>query len=146
MQQVLQLVIVAFATFLASSGGFWMYLKTRVQDKDKAEAATTRLLIGLARDRILSLGFVYLARGWVSHDEYQNLSRYLVEPYAELTSDVTVHRLMEAIETLQFRPGPAYTNEEKTEAAAATVKMADRRLTSEVDRQFPGSDQDRGGK
>lgn len=81
----------------------------------------------MARDRILSLGFKYVDRGWLTHDEYQNLKKYLYEPYAELGGNGTVERLMAAIESLPFRPGPSYmvTNEDKQQAAAATIKVTE---------------------
>lgn len=127
MNEVLQLLVVAVASFLASSGGFWVYLKTRVQERDKEDNATTKLLMGMARDRILSLGFMYLDRGWVTHDEYQNLKKYLVEPYCELGGNGTVGRLMTAVDLLPFRPGPSYdfSEDEKKEATAATIKVAE---------------------
>lgn len=130
MERAIELLVVALATFIASSGGFWMYLRARSEQRYKEANATTRLLMGIARDRILSLGFTYVNRGWLTHDEYQNLKKYLVEPYIDLGGNGTVRRLVRAIENLPLRPGPSYsfTDQDKRTAAAATIKMAEQVL------------------
>jgi hypothetical protein len=130
MGRIVEPVVVAIATFLASSGGFWVYLRSRIEAKDKEESATNRLLMGLARDRILSLGFKYIDRGWITYDEYQNLKKYLIEPYYEMGGNGTAQHLMEAVERLEFRPSTASVPpEEKPAAIAATIKMAEAAIT-----------------
>ncbi len=65
-----------FFTILASvlaSGGFWTLIQMRINKKD----AKTRLLVGLAHDRIIELGMQYIERGCIYQDEYENLNNYL---------------------------------------------------------------------
>lgn len=59
------------------SAGFWSYLDARRTKK----SASTRLLIGIAHDRITFLGMKYVERGYITRDEYENLNDYLYEPY-----------------------------------------------------------------
>ena len=53
------------------------------------------MLIGLAHDRILSLGMQYLERGdWITRDEYENLHDYLYVPYEKMGGNGSAHRVM----------------------------------------------------
>lgn len=92
-------LLVALASFLASSGGFWIFLKKRRESKD----ATTRLLMGLGQDKILFLGMRYIERGWISSEEYDDLKTYLFDPYIELGGNGTAERVMRMVESLPFR-------------------------------------------
>ena len=56
-----------------ASSGFWTYIQKRSEKKD----VKTRMLVGLAHDRILFLGMNYVERGYITRDEYENLYEYL---------------------------------------------------------------------
>ena len=55
---------------LIGSAGFWSYLDARRAKK----SASTRLLIGIAHDRITFLGMKYVEQGYITRDEYENLN------------------------------------------------------------------------
>lgn len=59
--QVLTSVLIA----LISSTGLWSFIANRRNKHD----AKTRLLIGLAHDRIIYLGTQYIERGYITPDE-----------------------------------------------------------------------------
>ena len=69
----------------------------------------TRMLIGLAHDRILYLGNKYIERGWVSAEEYENLYTYLYAPYEKMDGNGSAKRIMEKVQKL-----PSYPNEQHT--------------------------------
>ena len=69
----------------------------------------TRMLIGLAHDRILYLGNKYIERGWVSAEEYENLYTYLYDPYEKMGGNGSAKRIMEKVQKL-----PSYPNEQHT--------------------------------
>lgn len=77
-----QLVTTIVCSVLASSG-LWAYLTKRMDRKD----AKTDLLLGIAREKILSLGMSYIERGYITQDEYENLRTYLYEPYRRVMKD-----------------------------------------------------------
>ena len=87
-------IIQAFITILCSiiaSSGLWAYISKKADKKD----VRTQMLIGLAHDRILSLGMQYLERGdWVTRDEYENLHDYLYIPYEKMGGNGSAHRVM----------------------------------------------------
>lgn len=91
----IQMLVTAVISVLASSG-FWAYFQSRHEDK----SARTRLLVGLAHDRILQSGMYYVNRGYVTIDEYENLYEYLYKPYKELGGNGTAEKVMEELKAL----------------------------------------------
>ena len=92
--QVITSVLIA----LISSTGLWSYIASYRNKHD----AKTKLLVGLAHDRIVYLGMKYIERGHVTHDEYENLNDYLYEPYAAAGGHGSAKRVMEQVRKLPF--------------------------------------------
>lgn len=88
-------IITGIVTLLASSG-FWTFILKRSEAKD----AKTRLLIGLAHDRILFLGSSYIHRGYISKEEYDDLLHYLYEPYREAGGNGSAEKVMSEVDKL----------------------------------------------
>ena len=76
---IITAIITSICSVLASSG-FWAYMQKKSDSKD----LKTAMLIGLAHDRIMSLGGYYIERQYITTEEYENLRTYLYEPYAAL--------------------------------------------------------------
>lgn len=93
--QVLTSVLIA----LISSTGLWSYIANYRNKHD----AKTRLLIGLAHDRIIYLGTRYIDRGYITPDEYENLHDYLYAPYAENGGNGSAKRVMEQVKALPIK-------------------------------------------
>lgn len=94
-----------FFTILASvlaSGGFWALIQMHINKKD----AKTKLLVGLAHDRIVELGMQYIERGYIYQDEYENLNDYLFNPYEKAGGNGSVKRVMDVVRTLPMKPNP----------------------------------------
>ncbi len=98
----LQTVLTILGAVLASSG-FWAF----IQEKDKRKAAENKqnsvesqMLIGLAHDRIIYLGMVYIERGYITQDEYENLYEYLYKPYEKLGGNGSAKRIMTEVNKL----------------------------------------------
>lgn len=98
---ILQIVITAFCSVLASSG-FWAYMQKKSDDKD----LKSQMLIGLGHDRICHLGISYLQRkdingeAYITKDEYENLHDYLYTPYLKLGGNGSAERIMEEVKKL----------------------------------------------
>lgn len=90
-----QIVLTVICSVLASSG-FWAYF-TKKMDKNSAEK---EMLIGLAHDRIIYLGMVYIERGWITQDEFENLHDYLYVPYEKLGGNGSAKKIMEEVKRL----------------------------------------------
>ena len=84
---------------MLTSSGLWALVSKRA-DKNNAER---KMLVGLAHDRIIHLGMVYIERGYVTQDEYENLQVYLYEPYEEMGGNGSARRVMEEVRKLPIR-------------------------------------------
>ena len=102
MENWLQMTLTVVCAVIASSG-FWAYLQARREKKDDK----TRMLVGLAHDRILSLGMQYIERGYINRDEYENLYEYLYRPYEKMGGNGSAKRIMQIINTLPIQNGSA---------------------------------------
>ena len=91
----IELCVTVLGAFLASSG-FWAWMTNRNNKK----SASTKMILGLGHDRIISLCEKYIERGWISSDEYENLNSYLFEPYTKLGGNGTAKRLMAIVDNL----------------------------------------------
>ena len=105
MEDWLKLVLTVLASCLASSG-FWAFVQARREKKD----ARTQMLVGLAHDRIISLGEKYIEQGWISHSDYENLHDYLYKPYKKMGGNGSAERVMQEVDKLPIRKS-AYDKE-----------------------------------
>lgn len=94
MDNWLQIVLAVFA-----SSGLWAFLQALMNKK----SAKTRMLLGLGHDRIMHLCDKYIARGWISTDEYEDLFKYLYDPYIKMGGNGTAKRLMEDVGRLPIQ-------------------------------------------
>lgn len=92
------MVLTVICAVIASSG-FWTYLSKHSEKKD----VKAQVLIGLAHDRILFLGMKYVDRGYVTHDEYENLYEYLYKPYEKMGGNGSAKRVMQMVNNLPMR-------------------------------------------
>ena len=93
-----QMIVTVVCSVVASSG-FWALVQSRMNKHD----ANTRLLLGLAHDRICYLGLKCIERGYITQDEYENLNDYLYVPYRERGGNGSAQRVMEMVKKLPFR-------------------------------------------
>lgn len=96
--QWLDIIVTVFITTLASTG-FWSF----IQSKSKKKSNTDELILGLAHDRIVSLGNEYLKRGWISNYEYENFIKYLYNPYKEFGGNGLAEKIKNEVEKLPIR-------------------------------------------
>ena len=99
-----QQVLWTSVTTVLASGGFWAYMQRR----DSTRTQTDRLLRGLAYDKIVSLGMVYIQRGWITSDEYEEYRKYLYDPYRALGGNGVTERIMAEVSNLPLRSRAQY--------------------------------------
>lgn len=92
-------VILVVSAILASSG-LWAIM-SKILDKP---STNTQMLIGLGHDRIVHLAKVYIERGWVTVEEYENLHYYLFTPYVKIGGNGTAKGLMNKVDQLPIKP------------------------------------------
>lgn len=98
MESWMQVIFTVFSSVLASSG-LWAFIVKSAEKKD----VKTQMLIGLGHDRIMYLGMVYIDKGWVTQDEYENLYEYLYQPYERMGGNGAAKRIMNEVDKLPIR-------------------------------------------
>ena len=88
--------LISVVIAVMASSGFWAFIIKKSESKD----VRTQILLGLAHDRIMTLGETYLARGYITMDEYDDLNKYLYKPYKALGGNGTAERMMAEIDKL----------------------------------------------
>lgn len=89
-------IIIAIVTSVLGSSGLWAYLTARQEKK----SAKTKLILGLAYDRIVSLCSKYIERGSITQSEYEHLYKYLYKPYRDLNGDGSAERAFDEVKKL----------------------------------------------
>ena len=95
MKEVLLPIVLA----VMASNGLWALIGKR-RDKNDVER---NMLVGLAHDRIIHLGMVYVTRGYITQDEYENLNDYLYQPYEKMGGNGSAKRVMEEVRKLPIK-------------------------------------------
>ena len=120
MSSWIQMALTVVCAVIASSG-FWTYIQKRSEKKD----VKTRMLVGLAHDRILFLGMNYVDRGYITSDEYENLYEYLYQPYEKMGGNGSAKRIMQEVNKLPIHSQQA--EKRSNNYAQSDVKSADGR-------------------
>ena len=95
-----QMSVTIFCTMLTSSG-LWAF----VASKQKVSDASTRLMLGLAHDAIVSQGVRYINRGYITFDEYADFMKYLCEPYATFGGNGMAEKIIDQVKKLDVVSG-----------------------------------------
>ena len=104
-------LVTVFVTVLASNG-FWAILQKKF-DRNSTEK---KLLVGIAHDRIIYVGEGFIARGWITYDEYEDFMKYLYMPYAEYGGNGVAERIADEVKKL-----PLKTNDNRRERRVKKV-------------------------
>lgn len=89
-------IIVTLAVAVFGSTGFWSW----VQSRSKKKSAESRLLLGIAYSEIIRRSEHYIHQGYIAVDEYNELNRYLYEPYRDMGGNGTAQKLMDEVRKL----------------------------------------------
>ena len=94
----IELAVTIVCSVLASSG-FWAVVQHFISKNDSG----SKLLLGIAHDRIMWLGKQYISRGYITVEEYENLITYLYEPYIARGGNGSVKMIVEQVMRLEIR-------------------------------------------
>jgi hypothetical protein len=99
-----ELVVTLICAIFASTG-FWAFVTTLYNKHGNKVSNETKLLKGIAHDRICYLGEHYIKQGFLTRDDYENLYEYLYVPYHELGGNGSAERIMMDVQKLPLRKG-----------------------------------------
>jgi hypothetical protein len=91
-------IIISIIASVGASSGFWAWFTTRASKK----SATTKLLLGLAHERIIFLGMAHIKKKWITKHEYEDFVKYLYTPYSEFGGNGLAEKIMEEVGRLPF--------------------------------------------
>lgn len=91
----LEILLAVFTSVLASSG-LWAWVQRRSEKK----SAVTKMVMGLAHERIVTAGTKFIRRGNISHEEYDDFVTYLYQPYEDLGGNGLAQKIAKQVETL----------------------------------------------
>lgn len=97
---MVQIIMTIVCSCLASSG-LWALIQRYLDRND----ARTQMIIGLGHDRIVWLGLKYIERGYITQDEYENLFKWLYEPYEKMGGNGSAKRIMDEVRKLPLKRG-----------------------------------------
>lgn len=97
-------VAVTIITSALASSGLWAFATKQTERK----CSETKMILGLAHDRIIGLGLHYIDRGFVTADEYENLHKYLFLPYCSLGGNGSAERIMAEVTRLPMSNYTSY--------------------------------------
>ena len=89
-------VIITLLCALLASAGFWGFA-IKILDK---KSVKSKMILGLGHDRIMWLAMKYVERGNITQTEYENLRKYLYEPYKAMGGNGSVDRIMKEVDKL----------------------------------------------
>lgn len=89
---------------ILAGSGLWTFLHRR----DTTKTAMVRLLLGLAYDKIATLGMHYIERGWISKDEYEEFQKYLYQPYKDFGGNGVADQIMAQVSQLPLKSPNRY--------------------------------------
>lgn len=95
MEEWMKTAVTIIVAVIASSG-FWAFIQS-ISDKKNAK---TKMLVGLAHDRIMHLGMSAIEKGSITKDEYENLHTYLYQPYKKLGGNGICEHIMKEVDKL----------------------------------------------
>ena len=107
LETVLTAIVTVICSVLASSG-FWAFMTKKSDSKNGEKDILkyqTEILIGLAHDRIVSLGMEYIKRGFITTEEYTNLVDKLYAPYEKAGGNGTAKLVIENVKKLTIKDG-----------------------------------------
>lgn len=93
---IVQIALTVLGSVMASSG-LWAVIQKRAERKD----VKTRLLVGLAHERIISLCMHYIDKGWISEDEYEDLMDLYI-PYKDAGGNGSAERAVNEVKKLKL--------------------------------------------
>lgn len=96
-------VIITIVVSVIASTGFWQFLINWYNNKHAKMDATTKMLLGIANKMISESCQEYINRGYITKEEYDDLKKYLCDPYFELGGDGTVERLFKEVDQMPIK-------------------------------------------
>lgn len=95
-QNLLIDILVPLIVAVFASGGFWGYIQRRAE----MQSASTKLSLGLAHTEIVRQGIMFIERGYITKDEYEDFVKYLYKPYTSFGGNGLAEKIFREVTDL----------------------------------------------
>lgn len=99
----------AIALAVFASTGFWSLINTIYIKRSDKKSVERRALLGLLHEQLVVKCEFYLDQDWISFQDYEDLRKYIFEPYQSLGGNGTGEAMFNKVTELKNKP------QEKTE-------------------------------
>ena len=96
--------IVTLVAAIFGCTGFWTFVSSLINSKMEKKDAKTQMILGLGHERLREKCEKHLADGYITADDYEDLDKYLYQPYKKMGGNGTVEKLMNDVRQLPLRP------------------------------------------
>ena len=79
-----------------TSSGVWAFVSQQLAKN----SASKDMLLAMAHDRVVSTASMYIRRGWIDPDEYEDYLKYVFKPYKNLGGNGLAERLTDEVKKL----------------------------------------------
>lgn len=97
--ETVNLLHVLVAAVFASTG-FWTLINTIYMKRSDKKSAERRALLGLLHEQLVAKCEYYLKEGWIPLQDYEDLRKYIFEPYRDLGGNGTGEALFNKVTNL----------------------------------------------
>lgn len=95
-------IMVTIICAIFSSVGFWTFVNNVYQNMRDKKSAERKALLGLLHEKLAERASFYIARGAITRSEYEDLIKYVYEPYVGLGGNGTGEKLKREVDELRM--------------------------------------------
>ena len=93
-------VIVAIVVAVFASTGFWTFINTIYTNRTNKKSVERKALLGLLHERLIEKCEEYIKAGKITLQEYEDLRKYIYDPYRDLGGNGTGEDWFSKVKTL----------------------------------------------
>lgn len=93
-------LIVAVIVSIFASTGFWTLINSIYTSKSKTKSVERKALLGLLHEQLTEKCEIYLKDKWISLQDYEDLRKYIYDPYRDLGGNGTGEDLFKKVGNL----------------------------------------------
>ena len=97
-------ILIVIITSVFASTGFWSFLNVIYQNNRTKHSVERDALLGLLHERLTDKCNYYITRGWVSFQDYEDLMKYIYNPYKELGGNGYGEEMFKRLGSLKNSP------------------------------------------
>lgn len=97
-------VVVSIVLAIFASSGFWAWLTSIYNNRSNKKTIERRALLGLLHEQVIERCDKYISQGWISIQDYEDLTNYIYKPYRDLGGNGTGEALYNRVSSLKNAP------------------------------------------